>query len=286
MKKILTVLASSLLLLWACTENPTKEKKQWPYKFAYVKGEVYVNDNPVSLDMTLRESDVIITRKNSYATVMFGDSATLTIKPVSKVYLTHVSAGNTEIFQEVGRTFSKVKKGESYAIKTPTVVAGVRGTSFEVASSEGSTTIQLLEGKVEAKSPKSTVVIDSGQKVTAYYNTPLKPVEMTQKEVENLKVVSNLQSEMAKGDNTNQEVSKVIEKVENNDHPPLVRPAKKTMTLEQIKKTYGRIAKITTKSGQEFTGYFSQKGGTMQIITPNGTVFVDVGRVAKVVPLP
>ena len=284
MKKILTVLASSLLLLWACTENPVKEKKSWPYKFAYTKGEVYVNDKKVSLDMTLQESDTIITRNQSYATVVFGDSSTLTIKPNSKIYLNLLQPGKTEIFQESGKSFSKIRKGESYTIKTPTIVAGVRGTSFEISATESTTTIKLLEGKVEARSPKETVVIESGQKLSAVYGYKLKPVEMNQNEVEALKVVSSFQDSAEKGGD--QEIVKTIDKIENNDHPPIVRPAKKIMTLEQIKKTYGRIAKITTKTGQEFTGYFSQKGNTMQIITPNGTVFVDVSRVAKVVPLP
>lgn len=290
MKKFLTVLASSLLLLWACTENPVKEKKVWPYKFTYLKGDVVVNDKPVTIDVTLQESDTVVTKRGAYATISFGDASTLTLKPNSKVYLNLIASDKTEIFQESGKTFSQVQKGKQYTIKTPTVVAGVRGTSFELSSSEQSTTIHLLDGKVEAttvnQKVEQKVVIESGQKLAAVRGKPMKPVEMTDKELTSLKVVSAFVSAPKNSVSAVKEAEQVIEKIENNDHPPVVKPAKKAMTLEQIKKVYGRIAKITTKSGQEFTGYFSQKGNFMQIVTPNGTVVIDVNRVAKVVPIP
>lgn len=283
MKKILTVLASTLFLFWSCTENTTKEKKVWPYKLTYLKGEVWINEKHATIDSTIQEADTVTTKKNSYVVIALGDFATVSLKPNTRIYLNSLSNGKSEIFQESGKTFSKVKKGTSYAIKTPTMVAGVRGTSFEVSTTAYTSSVSLLEGKVEAVSKEDVVVIESGQKVVSKIGEKIKTAEMPQKEIEALKVVSYF-SENSNNESP-EEINKTIEKIENNDHPAVIAPVKKAMTLEQIKKTYGRIAKILLKNGQEYTGYFNQSGGKMTIVTVNGKVSVDVDRVSKVIPI-
>lgn len=286
MKKLLTVLASTLLLFVYCSDSTIKEKKPWPYKLTYLKGEVWINEKHATVESTVQETDTITTKANGYAIVTLSDFATISLKPNTKIYLNNLGAGKSEIFQESGKTFSKVKTGTGYAIKTPTMVAGVRGTSFEVATSAKTSTVSLLEGKVEATSTSTSEVvnIESGQKLKTRVGLKIDKAEMTQKELDSIKLVSVF-TQITPNENI-KDIDNLLNKIDIDDHPVIVSPQKKTMTLEQIKKTYGRIAKITTKSGQEFTGYFAQSGATMKIITPNGNVSVDTSQVAKVTPIP
>jgi len=286
MKKLLVILASTFLLFSACKEETNKEKKPWPYKVIYVKGDVWINDKHATLNSTIQESDTITTKNNSYAVISLSDFATVSLKPNTRIYLSLLANGRSEIFQEGGKTFSKVKTGTNYQIKTPTVVAGVRGTSFEVSTTAYATNIMLLEGKVEATSKVDTTVIESGQKIMSTRGDKFKKAEMTEKELSAVKTVLSFTEEIKTNPEPNaDEVNKTIRKIDSDDHPPVVSVPKKTMTLDEIKKRYGRIAQIVTHNGQTYTGYFNQSGEYMTIITTSGTVKIKVSLVAKVIPI-
>lgn len=286
MKKLLLILASTFLLLSACSDEKIKEKKQWPHKIVYVKGDVWVNDKHATINSTLQESDTITTKSGSYAVISLSDFATISLKPNTRIYLSLLANGKSEIFQEGGKTFSKVKTGTNYSIKTPTVVAGVRGTSFEVSTTAYATSILLLDGKVEATSEVDTTVIDSGQKIVSARGNKFKKSEMSEKEIKAVRVVSAFTEEMKTNTDINEDqVTKTLRQIDSDDHPPVVTSPKKNMTLNEIKKKYGRIAQIVTHNGQTYTGYFNQSGEYMTIITTSGTVKIKVSLVSKVIPI-
>lgn len=55
--------------------------------------------------------------------------------------------------------------------------------------------------------------------------------------------------------------------------------------LEETKKKFGRLSRVTMKNGERYVGYFSHEGSKMRIETPGGTVHVLVRDVQKVTPV-
>lgn len=288
MKKTTMMILASFLFLISCGE-PQNEKKNRRYVISYLKGEVLVNEKPATIQTTIMESDSVTTREASYAIIKLADHATITIKPKTKIYFSLLSdQGKTEIFQEDGSTFSKVKTGTEYRIKTATVVAGVRGTSFEVTSNKNSTSISLLEGKVEAKNDEQVEVIEIGQKLVSIRLKKMEKSELTQKEINVLRVEQSIATSV-KTDNSN-EITNEIAIAETKQKEAVNEIASKNqastkMTLAEIKQKFGRIANVITKSGKTYQGYFNQSGDTMTIITINGKVIIKVTDVSKVIPI-
>ncbi len=102
------------------------------------------------LGMLLKEGDVIETGKNAKVGVLMNDGASfhvfqntqLEIKPASMYY---------ESNGVISANFARKSEKSAWAIKTPVVTAGVRGTSFTVEASGKDTRIVLFKGKVIVK---------------------------------------------------------------------------------------------------------------------------------------
>ena len=103
----------------------------------------------LKLGATVKEGDVVSTAANSKLGMQMSDGssflmsqrATLEIKTGSNYYQT--DGAISMIFRKGGRD-----GGGKWAIKTPVVTAGVRGTGFTVEVMKGSARIVLFEGKV------------------------------------------------------------------------------------------------------------------------------------------
>ncbi|HNA79911.1 MAG TPA: FecR domain-containing protein, partial [Turneriella sp.] len=124
-------------------------------KFTYVKGDVLVSGKPATLGQTVSKDATIEVKNNSMAVLQFSSAASITLKANSVLSIANLAKNDAgkpviELSQSNGSSFSKIAKGQSdFSIKTPTAVAGVRGTSFELEVGNGKTTkIKLLEGKV------------------------------------------------------------------------------------------------------------------------------------------
>ncbi len=100
----------------------------------------------------LYAGDLLETLRESKATLVYSDGTTMKIKPRT---LIEVQPLSIKVFK--GKTWYKfTKRGTEFRIETPTLVAGIRGTEFEVAvSSRRKSSISVVEGKVAVKSKKS-----------------------------------------------------------------------------------------------------------------------------------
>lgn len=102
------------------------------------------------LGMLLKDGDVIETGKNAKVGVLMNDGSSfhifqntqLEIKPASTYY---------ESKGVISANFARKTEKSAWAIKTPVVTAGVRGTSFTVEASAKDTRIVLFKGKVIVK---------------------------------------------------------------------------------------------------------------------------------------
>lgn len=122
---------------------------------SFLLGEVTTNNQPAGIGDIVKEMDVIKTGAGSFCDVRIGASI-IRIKAKSKVTMTKlIRTGNLEdttIGLSVGKMLCKPKKllkSEKFIVKTPTAVAGVRGTRFIVEADAAKTTrIKVFDGKV------------------------------------------------------------------------------------------------------------------------------------------
>ena len=272
-------------------------------KFTYVKGDVLVSGKPATLGQTVSKDATIEVKNNSMAVLQFSSAASITLKANSVLSIANLSKNDSgkpviELSQNTGSSFSKIAKGQSeFSIKTPTAVAGVRGTSFELIVGNGKTTqIKLLEGKVQVAKADATKeemaaapVVEAGQKVEATEAGVAKPVEITEAEKSSLQAMNTVEIAPASGKVV---VPESVEKYATGastsaslTEAAAAKPEVKKLTLADIKAKYGRIARIETKSGKAYVGYFNQQGDQMTIQTVDGQVRVPVASVQKVTPM-
>ncbi|AFM13640.1 FecR family protein [Turneriella parva] len=243
-------------------------------KFTYVKGDVLVSGKPATLGQTVSKDATIEVKNNSMAVLQFSSSASITLKANSVLSIANLSKNESgkpviELSQSSGASFSKIAKGQSeFSIKTPTAVAGVRGTSFELTVGNGKTTqIKLLEGKV------AVIKATEGQTAEAIKEELAKADTVEIAPVSGKVVVPESVEKYATGAATSASLTDAA------------KPEVKKLTLADIKAKYGRIAKIQTKNGKEYVGYFNQQGAEMTIQTVDGQVRVPVANVQKVTPM-
>jgi len=279
-------------------------------KFTYVKGDVLVSGKPATLGQTVSKDATIEVKNNSMAVLQFSSAASITLKANSVLSIANLAKNDTgkpviELSQSSGASFSKIAKGQSeFSIKTPTAVAGVRGTSFELEVGNGKTTkIKLLEGKVAVAhvTPTSTAaevkeelakatVVEAGQKIEADATHVAKPTEITEAEKSSLQVMNTVEIAPASGKVV---VPESVEKYATGastsasltEAAAAPKAEVKKLTLADIKAKYGRIARIEIKSGKAYVGYFNQQGDQMTIQTVDGQVRVPVASVQKVTPM-
>jgi len=276
-------------------------------KFTYVKGDVLVSGKPATLGQTVSKDATIEVKNNSMAVLQFSSSASITLKANSVLSIANLSKNDCgkpviELSQSSGASFSKIAKGQSeFSIKTPTAVAGVRGTSFELTVGNGKTTqIKLLEGKVavikatEGQTAEAikeemaqATVVEAGQKIEVDAKAVSKPAEITEGEKTSLQAMNTVEIAPVSGKVV---VPESVEKYATGaatsaSLTDAAKPEVKKLTLADIKAKYGRIAKIQTKNGKEYVGYFNQQGAEMTIQTVDGQVRVPVANVQKVTPM-
>ncbi len=102
----------------------------------------------------LHSGDIIRTGRNSQASLIFTDDKSLVkLRPQSQL----VIKGKREkknvkktLFMRLGTLWAKVTKGNLFRVETPSGVAAVKGTEFEVSIDQsGTMTVTCFEGIVE-----------------------------------------------------------------------------------------------------------------------------------------
>ncbi|MDH5716917.1 MAG: FecR family protein [Spirochaetia bacterium] len=334
MKKTIkiSVIVAFLLTAVGCSEK--QKEKEFTGVFTFVSGTVLHNSHPAKVGMNVTQHDIIETNEKSGAIIQFEDSALITLKSNTKLDVNMLAKGEEgkamiNIAQNSGSTFSKITPNKSkYSIKTPTAVAGVRGTSFSVEVSEDKKTdIKLLQGKVAVKKTapdaakkeaketqdifvegaKDVVLLEAGQKIEStekeiskkeelkseekieletlnniafVTEEKLKDTSILKKEIENI-APSNVQENIT---GVEAEEKKEIIEDKKEVEKPKAKAEPKKITLDDLRKKYGQLSRIKTKSGKEYIGAFKQAGNEMKITTIDGIVSVPVSDIGKVSP--
>ncbi len=177
--------------------------------FMIVKGEVHFT-NPNSMGEKAKvgakvlEGAVITTEKDSRAKIVMSDRNVFNLSPDSKLtiqkYDNTVGKKNVSLSLQKGKVRVNVEQKydgakEKFLLKTPTVVAGVRGTQFLAGydPTKKSTQITTFKGAVAMTSftstgkPISTVRVEKGQTSEAQFDRPPDaPKSLPQQELKDL----------------------------------------------------------------------------------------------------
>jgi outer membrane protein assembly factor BamB len=105
---------------------------------------------------SLLPGDVVLTGEASFADLAYRDEVKIRIKENSRLLISRMirdAGGALSADMEISRgtmllDFRKLSREDSARIKTPTSVAGVRGTSFGIMVREETVRFEVLEGKI------------------------------------------------------------------------------------------------------------------------------------------
>lgn len=188
MKKLFcTTLCLVLIVVFGCV----KEAEDDYSMIIFYIGEVKKNNKDAEIGDIILQNDLISTGIQSSCDIKIGGSI-IRVKEKSNVKLSELyrkdNIEKTTLDLDVGKMLCKAKKlskSESFMVKTPTAVAGVRGTKFTVeADVQKTSRIKVFDGDVKViKRVKQ--IEDKVEKVleTAASITDEQKVIITEKEV-------------------------------------------------------------------------------------------------------
>lgn len=104
---------------------------------------------------TLQSHDTISADADAETDLLLPDQSIVRLRGEGSLTLSDID-GRIRLMQSNGTTYhdvapSALRKG--YEVQTPTAIAGVRGTRFEVTATPGATTIHVTQGTVEVSPP-------------------------------------------------------------------------------------------------------------------------------------
>lgn len=131
----------------------------------FLEGDVTVNGKAVDTGDRLAGASLIRTGKASEIEVVFADQNVFRLGPSSVLKVDFQNERKTVVldkglFTAVLRKLAKVAGDPSFVLKTPTVVAGVRGTSFHVTTDGNTTYFCTCNGSVALTPDGSNQLLD------------------------------------------------------------------------------------------------------------------------------
>lgn len=262
-------------------EAPVSEGTLLKAAVVFVKGDAKsIKEGPVALHLgdVLSEGDRIVTGKGGSIDIGLTDSSVIRLKENSELVLKSLrqtEASQIRISLMSGKILNlveKEKKNANYFVDTPTVVAAVRGTSFEVTASDKESTVFVVDGAVEV----TPLIHDKTGRALITGGL----IIVTSEKVEVIQDLRRVKSEEPEyGDmrkNLNGLDKEVLETTQN------LKTAKTEQELEEI---YDKsIEHIIMKDGREIRGVVvSQKKGKLIVQTLKGSYILDENSVEKII---
>ena len=121
--------------------------------FTEVNGDVFVNGEPATVGMEVKEGDVITTGAGATAEIEMFSGAVLRLDENSEVRADELTQEGISVTQLAGKTWNKLLKLSGinrYSVQGGSVVATVRGTAFALYTDEEETIVKVEEGTVVA----------------------------------------------------------------------------------------------------------------------------------------
>ena len=153
LKNVITVLA--FVLLFHHNVYSQNMDSMLSVILAEYKGKVEVLRNNTNIQvkkgMNLQENDVIKTKQNSFAVLLFQDGSKITLAEKTEVVINNLKFVQTSVFLQNGKLRTKVSPRQTsqvFEVKTPVSVASVRGTDFILSYIDNKSELVVIEGEV------------------------------------------------------------------------------------------------------------------------------------------
>lgn len=122
----------------------------------------------VSMNTSFKDGDLLITGDSAYIILTTKNGDQIKVKKNSKLLIDTklLESGSISLVSGgINAKYNKVKKGSARKIYTPTAVAAIRGTEFDVAVSDsGNTRVDMAEGSLDVYNPSGKINISGKQK--------------------------------------------------------------------------------------------------------------------------
>lgn len=293
---ILLVLSQVVIISCKKKENPLSGV------VTFVKGKVDIirengNIRQAKLKDRIIKGDDIRTGDNAFVILQFAKLGILRIEKNTLLNFDQLFVKNvTELFLINGKIISKIAKKslkkDKFYIKTPTAVAGLRGTVFSIDYYDGEGSVSVKEGKIAVISKgefKETLVTKGKtaiikEKTKVRKSSKIESLELEKvaqidiiPEIDNIeasKIDEYQKSIQNKEGRINSEIKRIEKITPVKKKKPKVRKKIVKQTLKEIKKEYKRIDKITQYNGKVIMGAITQRGKVLKVITPEGTIIL------------
>jgi len=167
---LMYLMISILTISCGKKEVPVAEpEEQFIFKVQFVLGDVKIRtaglEKAANQGDSLAVNDVITTGKKAVADLLYGKSGVVRISENSNLVVSSIadkSNNDTIMTMDNGKvlcTLAKLK-GTGFKVKTPTVVASIRGTSFTVLSDKKGVKLSVVKGTVAVNPVKEGKIID------------------------------------------------------------------------------------------------------------------------------
>ncbi len=135
--------------------------------------------------VVVKEGDSIKTGERTWALLTFHDGSTMELEPETHITVTRLSRDAVNIWQQIGRTWSGIKKLTGplfeFEVHTPSASAVVRGTLLDIHVSEsGDTVVTAFEGAADVIAMGLASLVTAGMEVRVTRGeAPQEPQPMT-----------------------------------------------------------------------------------------------------------
>ena len=277
----------TMIIIFSITNCGETKPKTKEGVFTFIKGQVQLNSAKAMVGQKVKASDKVTTLEKSSAIIQFDEKVVLAVKASTEIDIQSLTEGKEgksviDIAQNTGSTFSKVvKNSANYKVKTPTAVAGVRGTSFEVSISGEDTRVSLLKGAVEVTGAKTDEKLElpEGHSVDVDKNSKIQVKKLlTEPEEERLTKLDSIAFAQQNEENELQpiqveekaitELDKKVEIAAQPEKEPVKVEVKDPNTLVGIKRRFGTLYEVKTTAGKTIIGAVLEEGDEYVIITP------------------
>ncbi len=242
-------------------------------KVSYVRDE---KSHTLHSGDALYRGDRVITGAGGGVDLLLGKGVSLRVGEKSEFILktlqnTEEGGESYSLHLQEGRLLSQVNKlraGDRYEVTTPTAIAGVRGTSFEVESSARSTKVLLIHGSVEVskldsagESEGEPRILQEKEMVEVAPESALMMQEVPPARWK--EVTADLQSMNRKTEGVDRELLSTLNEISD------------VKSEQEIEKIYNRnLEIIRLKDGRELRGVVAQQIKSKLIIHTAHGIFV------------
>lgn len=244
--------------------------------------------------------DEIVTGKSSLAVIQIKDDSVVRIQENTRLVMETLTDDSKVLNLREGQILAKIvklDKSKEFSVKTQTVLASVRGTSFRVSQTGSTCTIAVADGKVavapadKIADTSSTLIAETGfsveankpadAQITTVLRKSTEAENLETKRIESVPIITDADKKSV--DELNILFKEVIESDKaideelkstgaNKKQEAIIK--KQSGSLTEIKDAFNRLDEITLYNKRVITGIIVSRGSNYQIVTPDGKVTV------------